>query len=244
MKTFQLLICTLLLVALSLALNSAALAQKNSLPTELTEKSSLADVLNWLDKTSFDQARIGLEANASGVEPDETPTTAARYYEWAFFSKGFKLAGIDGCRLTLRNENVKLIKFETKYPDPAKGSLDNFRKIQNNQTQFTGEFTIPLQKLKANKAPFRYTEKSEAADLLGIWRTEFKWKPDFFLIPSKKKLKSLLENQMKIKITGAGQDARNDSMTGDEITFTFDDKRMSESFYTAFSRAILLCRGD
>jgi hypothetical protein len=32
-------------------------------------------------------------------------------------------------------------------------------------------------------------------------------------------------------------------MYGDEITFTFDDKQMSENFYAAFGRAIALCKG-
>ncbi len=186
MKTFQLSLCTLFWVALSLALNSTAFAQNNSLPAELTEKSSLADILKWLDKTSFSQARIGLEANASGVESGDIPTSATRYYELAFFSKGFKLAKIDGCKLILRNDNVKLFRFETKYPNPADGSLDDFRKTQNDQSQFTGEFSIPLQKLNANKAPFRHTEKAELADLFGTWRTEFKRNLNFFCFRRKR----------------------------------------------------------
>lgn len=129
--------------------------------------SSLKEILNWLDTTSFPHACIGLESNAAGLEPGETPTTATRYYEWAIFSKGFKLAKIDGCKITLRNNNVELIRFETKYPNPAEGSLDEFRKIQNNQSQFTGEFSVPLQKLKANKAPFHHTKKADQANLLG-----------------------------------------------------------------------------
>ena len=244
MKAFRLLLYTLFLVALSLVLNSAAFAQNNSLPAELTEKSSLADILHWLDKTSFSQAHIGLEANASGVEPSEIPTTATRYYEWAIFSKGFKLSKIDGCKLILRNDNVELSNFSTEYPNPAEGSLDEFRKIQNNQSQFTGEFSIPLQKLKTNKAPYRHTKKADQANLLGTWRTEFKRKSEFFLIPSKEKMKSLLENLMKIEIIGVDQDGRNDSMNGDEITFTFDDKQMSENFNAAFSRAITLCKDE
>ena len=243
--------CKLLIKALFLAifcfnLNSFVLAQKTAFPAGLTEKSSLEEILDWLDKTSFSQARIGLEANFNEPQIDEVITTSTRYDEQAFFSKGFHLVKIDGCKLVLRNDNTELIRFGTKYPNPAEGSLAGFRKIQSNQPQFTGEFSIPLQTLKANKAPFRHTKKSEKADLLGVWRTEFKrkWKSDFFLIPSKDKLKSLLENQMKIEIIGVGQNGRNDSMNGDEITFTFDDKQMSENFYVAFSRAITLCKDE
>lgn len=242
MKIYKLLTNTLFLTVLSFGLDSPAFAQTNNLPVELTEKSSLEEILNWLDKTGFAQARIGLEANASGTEPDEILTAHTSYYEQAFFSKGFKLAKIDGCKITLKNDDIKLISFETKYPNPAEGSLDKFRKIQSNQSQFAGEFFIPLQKLKANKAPYRHTKKAEQADLLGTWRTEFKRKFEFFLIPSEKKLKLLLENQMKIEIIGIGQDGRKDSMDGDEITFTFDDKQASENFYAAFNRAITLCK--
>ncbi|HEY0458497.1 MAG TPA: hypothetical protein VGC97_05045 [Pyrinomonadaceae bacterium] len=241
MKTHKLHIHALLIIVLSLNLNSLVFAQKVALPSGLTEKSTLVEILNWIDRTSLPQARIGLESNVKEPETGEVITNATRYYEQAFFSKGFRLAKIDGCRLRLRNDNVELIKFETKYPNPAEGSLDDFRKIQNDKSKFTGEFSIPLQKLKANKAPFQHTKKAEQAALLGTWRTEFKRKSEFFLIPSKAKLKSLLEYLMEIEIIGVGQNGRNDSMSGSEITFTFDDKQMSENFYAAFSRAITLC---
>lgn len=140
MKQYKLVTNTLFAIAMSLSLNSLAFAQKISLPSDLTEKSSLEEILNWLDKTSLPQAHIGLEANIQEPKTDEIITTATRYYELAFFSKGFRLAKIDKCRLTLRNDNVKLIGFSTKYPNPAEGSLDELRKIQNNQSQFTGEF--------------------------------------------------------------------------------------------------------
>jgi len=244
MKTSKLLVHTLLVIVLSLSINSLIFAQKTALPSGLTENSSLEEILNWLDKTSLPQARIGLEANVTEPETSEIITTATRYYEWGIFSKGFKLAKIDGCKITLRNDNVELISFSTKHPNPAEGSLDDFRKIQNNRSQLTGEFFIPLQKLKANKAPYRHTKKADQANLLGTWRTEFKRKSEFLIIPSKEKMKLLLDNLMKIEIVGAGKDRRNDSMNGDEITFTFDDKQMSENFYAAFSRAITLCRDE
>lgn len=242
MKRYKFLMNALFATALSFSVNSFVLAQKTVLPSGLTEKSTLAEILNWLDKTSFSHARIGLESNASGTEPGEIPTTATSYYEWAFFSKGFKLAKTEGCRITLRNDDLKLLRFETKYPDPREGSLDDFRKIQNQRPQFTGEFSLALHKLKANKPPYRHTKRAEKADLFGVWRTEFKSKFDFFFFPSKDRMKSILENRMEIEILGAGENGENDSMNGDELTFTFDDKQMSENFYAAFSRAITLCK--
>lgn len=170
MKICKLLIKALFLAVLSFSLNSLVFAQKTALQSGLTENSSLAGILNWIDKTSLPQARIGLEANFKGPETGEVITTGTRYYEQALFSKVFCLAKIDGYKLILRNDNAELICFEIKYPNPAEGSWDKFRKTQNNQPQLTGEFSIPSKKLKANKAPFRHTKKEEKVTLLGTWR--------------------------------------------------------------------------
>lgn len=238
MKKFQI----LALVIFSLTLNLTTLGQKLPLPPSLTEKSSLEEILNWLDKTNLSEARIGLESNAAGVEQGEIPTSGSSYYELAIFSKGFKFAKVEGCKLFLKNDDVELLSFSTKYPNPTEGSLQDFRKYKTNQLKFAGEFTIPLNKLKANKAPFRHTKKADDITLLGAWRTEFKWKTDFFLIPTKDKLKSLMENALKIEIDGVGQDIKESSMNGDELTFTFDDEKTSKNFYAAMSRAITLCK--
>jgi hypothetical protein len=118
-------------MALCFGTSSIVFGQKSiALPSGLTENSSLEEVLNYLDATISPEARIGLESNAPGVEPDEIPTTGTRYYEQAFFSKGFKLAKTDGCKITLRNDNVDLLGFSTKYPNPVEGSLDDWRRIK------------------------------------------------------------------------------------------------------------------
>lgn len=248
MKMRKLFVNALLAALLSFAFHAPATAQKTALPVGLSQQSSLAEVLNWLNQNSFAEARIGLEADGTGVSPNDIPTAGTTYYEQAFFSKGFKVAKIDGCKLTLRNDNVELISFETAYPNPAEGSLDMFRKVSDKKSTFAGEFFIPLEKLKANKAPFRHTKKEEKAEQFGTWRTEFKVNYGFSLIPriaripSQDKIKELMENAMRIEIIGAGTDGRNDKMTGGELTFTFDDKQKSEDFYAAMSRAITLCK--
>lgn len=242
MKTYKLLIYALSLVVLSLSLTSLVFAQKSTLPSGLTKKSSLKEILDWLDKTGLAQARIGLSEDVQGIEPDDIPNAHTGYSEWAVFSQGFKLTKIDGCKITLRNDGVKLISFTTKYPNPAEGSLDDFRKTANNQSKYAGELFIPLQKLKAKKAPYRHTKKTDQANLLGTWRTEFTRKFEFFIIPTRKRMKSLLEDMMEIEIIGAEPDGGNDSMNGDTLTFTFDDKQVSENFYAVFRQAIILCK--
>jgi hypothetical protein len=224
----------------------SAFSQKNSLPSGLTEKSSVDEILQWIDTAIFPQARIGLESNASGTQQGEIPTANTAYYEWAFFSKGFKLSNVDGCKITLKNDDFKLLLFETKYPDPSKGSLSEFRKAADNKPTSTAEFSMSLQNIKANKSPYRYTKKLETENLLGTWRTEFKLKFGFTFIPSKiptkEKIKEVIANRLALEVIGAGENGRNDSMNGDELTFTFDDKQMSEDFYNALSRAITLCK--
>lgn len=238
MKTFRLLSRTLFLITVSLAVSLAAFAQNDSLPAELTEKSSLADVINWLDKMNFAQARVGLNAGAPQVETGEVITSVTRYSEWAVFAPGFKLAKIEGCRLILRNDDVKLLSFATKYPNSAEGSLDEFRKTGNGQSKYAGEFFIPLNKLKAAKAAYR-PDKAKSPE---AWQTEFKFNSGRLFFPTRKNMEKMLENQMKIEIIGAGEGGGNDSMTGGTLTFSFDDKQQSENFYAAFSRAITLCK--
>lgn len=127
----RLLLTLILSMALCFGTSSIVFGQKSiALPSGLTENSSLEEVLNYLDATISPEARIGLESNAPGVEPDKIPTTGTRYYEQAFFSKGFKLAKTDGCKITLRNDNVDLLGFSTKYPNPVEGSLDDWRRIK------------------------------------------------------------------------------------------------------------------
>lgn len=233
-------------IALIFSASLFTFAQKNSLPSGLTDKSSVDEILKWMDETIFPQARIGLESNASGTQQGEIPTSGTRYYEWAFFSKGFKLSNVDGCKITLQNNDFKLLRFETKYPDPSKGSLANFRKVADNQSKSTADFSMSLQNLKANKSPYRYTKKQETENLLETWRTEFKFKFGISFIPSKiptqEKIKEIRTNSLTVEVAGAGENGQNDSMNGDELTFTFDDKQMSEDFYNAFSRAITLCK--
>lgn len=241
MKTFQSLFCALFLGVLS----CAAFAQSRSLPAGLTEKSSLEEIINWLDKTSFAEARIGLISDAPGLSADEIPTSVTRYAEDATFAKGFKLVKSEGCRLVLRNEDIKLLEFGTKYPDSRLGSLANFRKA-GSATSFSGDLVISLDLLsKKGKVPFQHTKKTERADVFGLWRTEFKGSDKISITKFNKwrvpnqEVKILKDFELKIKASRAGDD---ESMDGDKLTFTFDDKETSEKFFAVFSRAVDLCR--
>jgi hypothetical protein len=243
MKIFQLLICVLSLFVLSNALNTAVFAQNNSLPAELTEKSSLAETLKWLDETSFSRARIGLNFVASHDEP-ELSGYYSSYSEFAVFSQGFKLIKTDGCRITLRNKDVKLLSFSHLYPEGSDASLPSFRKSAGNQMKYSGDLVVSLDKLsyKQVKTPYRHSEKAEEINVFGTWRTRFKRKGGFLIFPAVRTKENL--EDIKIEITASEQGGKAESMSSDDLTFTFDDLETSKSFYAAFRQAIKLCRVD
>jgi len=248
MKKLPSLFCALFSIALSIALNSQAFAQNNSLPSDLTEKSSLAEIVAWLDKTSFAKARIGVHASAPQMDSDSVPNATTTYPEWAVFAQGFRLVKSDGCHLVLRNDAIELIEFASKYPDSRNGSFANFRKTKNKQ--FSGDLLISLERLsgKKGKSPYRLNTKSDLADLLGTWQTKFigkglkidvtenKWR-----IPGKT---ITLVNDIVLEIAASGENGGNESMDADDLTFTFDDRETSEKFYAAFRQAVNLCKED
>ena len=250
MKTFLSLFRVLFLIALSVPLAAVTFAQDNSLPPELTENSSLEEVLAWLNKTSFAKARIGLHSNGQVLDANSILNAHTTYSEWAVFSQGFKLSQSDGCHLVLRNDAIELIEFSTKYPDPRKGSFANFRKTVNNQTRYAGNLLISLELLsdKKAKAPYRLNEAKEKADLLGTWQTKFIGKG---LRVNKTELKGRIPSEtftlikdIVMEITSSGENGSSESMDADDLTFTFDDKELSEKFYGAFRQAIKLCKRD
>jgi hypothetical protein len=248
MKKLSSLFCALFSIALSVSLSSPAFAQNNSLPSDLTEKSSLAEIVQWLDETSFAKARIGVHSSAPQIDSDTVPDAATTYPEWAVFAQGFRLVKSDGCHLVLRNDAIELIEFASKYPDTRNGSFANFRKTKNKQ--FSGDLLISLERLsgKKGKSPYRLNTKSDLADLLGTWQTKFigkglkidvtenKWR-----IPGKT---VTLTNDIVLEITASGENGGNESMDADDLTFTFDDRETSEKFYAAFRQAVNLCKED
>lgn len=247
MKSVQSLFYFLFSVVLCINLNLPAFAQNNSLPNELTENSSLAEIMTWLDNTSFSQARIGLHSKGLEPEPGTVPDSGTVYSEWAVFSQGFKLVARDGCHLELRNDDIRILEYITGNSDYRKGNFFGFRKPANNQTKYVGDLQIALELLnnKKGKAPYRLTTKPDKAKLLGAWQTKFigkgsrlnttkhKWR-----IPSQT---ITITPDILLEIKDLSKIGNNESMSSSELTFTFDDQVMSEKFYAAFRRAINLC---
>lgn len=227
MKTLKPLFCAFLVILSMGFLKSATFAQKNVLPPELNQTSSLSEILAWLDKNSFPQARIGLDLWKYSSSPSRV---AGRWvHESAVFSKGFKLIKADGCYLTLGNDDIKILSFGTTAYGYERQSLASFRKEATDLTPYPAELYIRLNRMsyKKGKKPYLHTKNPDEAKLLGSWRTEFKEKGG--------------RDVLLIVVFDSPPGVGRDQMYGDSVTFTFDSKDMSEQFYAAFRQAIRLC---
>jgi hypothetical protein len=223
-----------LLVAASLSLSSSVtLAQdKNRLPPELSRSSPPADILRWLDKTTFAEARVGL--NRSGDPGTDDPIPSLRVDstvgEKFVFSQGFRLANLEGCTLTLRNDDVKLIR----YADDALFTIGGdgghaFGDVGQTETRYVAELYVPLDKMsdRKGKAAYRHTSEPKKAALLGAWRTTFKSKRG--------------RRDAGLSVFPAGRREKRTFTDGETVTFTFDSREAGERFNAAFRRAIKLC---
>lgn len=237
----------LFLTGLVFAAVFEAPAQTYKLPADLSEKSTLAQVIAWLDKNGFADARVGL---SSSVDESYDPATVdtAQHSEWAVFSKGFRFSKNDGCNLVLKNGDIKLLSYTSYYNDNKKGSLINFRNAADEKKRYSGELYISLERLsyKKTKIPYRHAKKAEEEALLGIWRTEFTGKGDEVRFGKFKLGMPTITVQILydviLKITGAARDGSDESFNSDTLSFTFDDQTASENFYAAFRQAVKLCR--
>jgi hypothetical protein len=99
-----------------------------------------------------------IEGESAVVQQDELPALSL------FYSQGFRVVQGDTCGVTLRNENTRLIAHSKLVQDPPPAQ------------RYTAELYIPLNRLSVSKGkrPYRHTANPDKAQLLGMWRTEFK----------------------------------------------------------------------
>ena len=222
--------CLLAAAALG-PLSTAALAQTGvALPPGLNQDSTLADVLAWLDKNSFPRARIGLNNEFYSSHPESDQRTIK---ESAVFSQGFRLFRTDGCHLTLRHDDARVIRFSTTAFSYEYQSLESIRKSEDTRTPRPAELHIRLNRVSQDrfKAPYLHTNKQEEGKLLGWWRTEFKQMRGI----------SRPSDVLLIVFPDLPPGRGMSTMYGGSVTFTFDDPEASEQFFAAFSRAVKLC---
>ena len=232
MKTLGSLLCGCAFAIGIVCLSSQTLAQnKPKLPPALNASSSATEIVDWLDKNSFSHARIGLESDGPNLNPfDSMEYTIS---EGLVFSSGFRLVKVDGCHLTLRNDEVKVLSGWTNRTTSNEMSLANFvwggKKGEKKLTPHSAELFIPLDKMRSGRKPYQYTKNPEQAKVLGTWRTKFKEKAFF------------LRFVFQMEVTAAEDSETKGKMKAETLTFTFDDKEESETFNSAFRQAIRLC---
>lgn len=228
--------CLAFAVILTLALSAAA-----QQPDKFPPNSSLEQTIAWLDKTTIANARIGLEVEVDDDSVDITQRYEVPLSEWAVFSKGFRLKSIENCSLTLRNEEIELLYFATGSYNLKNVRLREYLDAPKDNVKYYAEIVIPLNNLsrKKGKKPFRHTRKAEKAKTLGLWRVMFRVsQPSFFDV-----IRGRIDTPdgVLIGIRSSADPQFYDSLEGDALTFTFDEKEMSERFHSAFRRTIELC---
>jgi hypothetical protein len=229
MRTFRPMLHVLFLIVIINFSNSEIGAQgKARLPPELTQNSSPAEIVAWLDQTSFANARVGLNDPGSrsryqfGVEIQHSKPSAK-----AVVSKGFRLARLDGCHLTLRNEAVSVVDFSG-----PRHSGDVKTLLENRKGNTAGQLFMWLERVSytKGKAPYRHTKNIEKARLLGSWRTKFTYRGFF------------ARDVFSMSFSDPEQGPMREVMSTDTLTFTFDDRDAAEGFNAAFRQAIKLCQ--
>jgi hypothetical protein len=192
---------------------------RNRWPPDLNQHSSVVEIVSWLDKTSFPQARVGIRTNSLPAVESLSPVLSQdqRPPESRFYSQGFRLVAADGCSLTLRNDDARLIAHSDLVPI-------------NLQEHYSADLYVPLSRLSDRKgrAPNRHTNKPEKSQLLGTWRTEFK--------------SNRSREDVVLKLSPKSGTEKPVIWEAETLTFTFDSKGMSQNFDAAFRQAIRLCK--
>lgn len=225
MKTQHRWFDVLLVVVLMALLRPGTFAQNRSQwPSELNQSSSVVEILNWLDRTGFAHARVGVTTSSvPGTDPaspgyHSATRQDARPADSLFYSQGFKLSTVDGCAFRLRNDDTRLIAHSKLIADNP------------SQSRYSAELYVPLYRLsyKKGRAPYRHANSPAKSRLLGTWRTTFK--------------NNRSREDVLLTLFLPGRAEKLAVWEAATLTFTFDTKEMSETFDAAFRQAIGLCR--
>ena len=222
MKTLKHLLGALLLSAsIGLACADAA-AQKPPPPPEAKPDASPEELLERLESAGlFAAARVGLIDNVwryrNGTGLDAEPTLET---DGQVFSQGFRFAGLKGCTLTLRNDDVRMLM------PSGEGRAGG-----GTPPRYVAELHVPLDRLSATKGKSAKSahQKPENVRLYGAWGAEYKYKG------------IVAKSPVGLFMFPAGLRESRKYYEGESVTFTFDSREQSLRFDAAFRRAIKLC---
>lgn len=217
MKTAQSLLHAFCIVSLLLSSSYSASAQnKPRLPGDLKADSTVAEILTWLDQTSFRNAGIVLKDSwdDSTYRPPWDDSEPAK--NTFLFTRGFRATNIAGCNLLLRNDDARTV---------------GKSKLEDSTSEVVAEVWVQLNRMSPNKGKHthRYTSDPKKISLLGAWRTEFSYNGWFSRTIVGLTLRSAAWKEPQ-------------RWEGLNVAFTFETKEMGEKFDAAFRQAIRLCR--
>ena len=205
-----------MLAAVVLSSGGASAQRKPVLPAGLKQDSSVAEIIAWLDQTTFRHARVVLKNSWDDFtyRPplDDTPAASQTF----IFTPGFRVTNIDGCNLLLRNDQARTI---TK------------SKVDDSAHPLVAEVWVQLNRMSADRGrhTYRLTKDPEKVRLLGAWRTNFKYSGW-----SSRTIVGLKLNSPDWK--------EQQKWEGMDVAFTFETEEMSRNFDTVFRQAIRLCK--
>lgn len=231
MRTLKSVLYLSLLLAAASSSTSEVVAKRNSLPQGLNEGSTVQEILQYLNRTSFPYARIGLYvAVTKSVESWNSNVGDDYPGESLVFSPGFRLvSGDDDCHILLRNEDV------TVYDAGAKDiRMLGLGELTQSPPPYAAEFATWLETASHDKGkePFLQTRNPERAKLFGAWRTEFESRGFF-----KRSIFGVRVPALKPGIIGGNQ-----FEPSGIVAFMFEDRQAAERFDSAFRRIIKLCQ--
>src|SRR5215831_576103 len=165
-----------LLLSLVLAVSSPLAnmhGQTNNPQQELKEGSTIPEILDYLNQTSFPYARIGLYSWATRSKTSVDPSDDTSYPAAALlvFTPGFRLGSKpDDCHIVLRNEEVAIYEMRRKEMRPI-----NLKVLTVSQPPYAAEFAVWLETASfgRGKAPFVYPKPSAISKQVGGWRVEY-----------------------------------------------------------------------
>jgi hypothetical protein len=214
MTTVQRLLFIVSVVVIS---SCTGLAQnKPSLPGDLTQKSSVSEIVKWLDQTTFRNARVILKDSWDDFTyrpPWDDSEPAKNTF---IFTQGFRVTNIESCNLLLRNDDARIV---TK------------SKVEDSPSRLVAEVWVQLNRMSPTRGrhTHRYTKDPKKVSLLGAWRTEFKYRGW-----SSRTIVGLTLHSAEWKGPQRWE--------GMHLALTFDTEEMSKNFDAAFRQAIKLCR--
>ena len=205
--------------------------EKTLLSPPLNQRSSLAEILSWLDKNAFPYGQVGL-SKKGGQAQSTVPFKSANPIpaQERIFSEGFQIAAVNGCQVTLGNKHVAIVRSHNS----SSGTFRRFITQNNGKRELTPQLALlflPLNRISDSKGkgPSSQTEDRDKPKLLKPWRTTFDEKGFF------------RHSIFQMELTAAEQPQIKELANFDHLSFSFDSQELAEQFNAAFRQAIKIC---